>query len=281
MRWSRTFAVFHPAHRFGTSMTQSVDLPVTHSGSFLLGGERRVYRLGFGAMRLTGKGIWGEPRDAREAIAVLRRAVALGVNLIDTADSYGPAVSERIIAEALHPYPSGLVIATKAGFERPGPDQWKMNGRPAHLRAALEGSLQRLRLEGIDLYQLQRIDPDVPLADQLGTLTRMREEGKVRHIGLSEVSVGDIERARKMTPIVSVQNRYSPTDRQHEKVLDYCAREQLGFLPWYPLGAGTALRPGSPIANAAARLGGRAPQVALAWLLRRSPVMLPIPGTSR
>ena len=255
--------------------------PAAKSGIFLLGGDLPVHRLGFGAMRLTGKGVWGEPQDRREAMAVLRRAVELGVNLIDTADSYGPAVSERIIAEALHPYPSGLVIATKAGFERPGPDQWKMNGRPAHLRAALEGSLQRLKLERIDLYQLHRIDPDVPLADQLGTLTRMREEGKVRHIGLSEVSVGDIERARKMTPIVSVQNRYSPTDRQHEKVLDYCAREQLGFLPWYPLGAGTALRPGSPIAKAAARLGATPAQVALAWLLRRSPVMLPIPGTSR
>ena len=161
--------------------------PAAKSGTFLLGGDLPVHRLGFGAMRLTGKGVWGEPQDRREAMAVLRRAVELGVNLIDTADSYGPAVSERIIAEALHPYPSGLVIATKAGFERPGPDQWKMNGRPAHLRAALEGSLQRLKLERIDLYQLHRIDPDVPLADQLGTLTRMREEGKVRHIGLSEV----------------------------------------------------------------------------------------------
>jgi len=254
--------------------------PAAKSGAFLLGGDLLVHRLGFGAMRLTGKGIWGEPRDGREAIAVLRRALELGVNLIDTADSYGPAVSERIIAEALYPYPSGLMIATKAGLERPGPDQWTPNGRPAHLRAALEGSLRRLRLERIDLYQLHRIDPDVPLADQIGTLRRMQEEGKVRHIGLSEVSVADIERVRMMTPIVSVQNRYSATDRQHERVVDYCEREQLAFLPWYPLGAGAALRPGRPLAKAAGRLGATPAQVALAWLLRRSPVILPIPGTS-
>src|SRR5437867_3724170 len=176
----------------------------TEHHTFLLGGDLPVHRLGFGAMRITGPGVWGEPRDQREAIAVLRRALELGVNLIDTADSYGPAVSERIIAEALYPYPSGLMIATKAGLERPGPDQWTPNGRPAHLRAALEGSLRRLRLERIDLYQLHRIDPDVPLADQIGTLRRMQEEGKVRHIGLSEVSVADIERVRQMTPIVSV-----------------------------------------------------------------------------
>jgi len=177
--------------------------PAAKSGKFLLGGDVLVYRLGFGAMRLTGKGIWGEPRDRREAIAVLRRAIDLGVNLIDTADSYGPEVSERLIAEALHPYPAGLVIATKAGLERPGPDQWTPNGRPAHLRAALEGSLRRLKLERIDLYQLHRIDSEVPLADQIGTLQRMQEEGKVRHIGLSEVSVADIERVRQMTPIVA------------------------------------------------------------------------------
>ncbi len=222
--------------------------PAARSGTFLLGGDLPVHRLGFGAMRLTGKGIWGEPRDAREAIAVLRRAFELGVNLIDTADSYGPEVSERLIAQALYPYPQGLVIATKAGFERPGPDQWKTNGRPEHLRAACEGSLRRLKLERIDLYQLHRIDPAVPLGDQLGTFKRLQEEGKIRHVGLSEVSVGEIERARKIVPIVSVQNRYSPTDRQHEGVLDHCERAPA--------------------------------QVALAWLLRRSPVMLPIPGTS-
>jgi aryl-alcohol dehydrogenase-like predicted oxidoreductase len=246
-----------------------------------LGGDLPVHRLGFGAMRLTGRGIWGEPRDPREAIAVLRRAVELGVNLIDTADSYGPEVSERLIAEALYPYPQGLVIATKAGLERPGPDQWKPNGRPEHLRAAFEGSLRRLKLERIDLYQLHRIDPEVPLADQLGVFKELQDQGKVRHVGLSEVSVSEIERARKIVRIVSVQNRYSPTDRQHENVLDYCERETMAFLPWYPLGAGAALRPGSPLARVAARVQATPAQVAIAWLLRRSPVMLPIPGTSR
>jgi pyridoxine 4-dehydrogenase len=254
--------------------------PAARSGTFLLGGDLPVHRLGFGAMRLTGKGIWGEPRDVREAIAVLRRVVELGVNLIDTADSYGPEVSERLIAEALHPYPQGLVIATKAGFERPGPDQWKTNGRPEHLRAACEGSLRRLKLERIDLYQLHRIDPVVPFADQLGTFKRLQEEGKIRHVGLSEVSVAEIERARKIVPVVSVQNRYSPTDRQHERVLDHCEREKMAFLPWYPLGAGAALRPGSPLAKVAVRVHATPAQVALAWLLQRSRVMLPIPGTS-
>jgi len=254
--------------------------PAARSGTFLLGGDLPVHRLGFGAMRLTGKGIWGEPRDRREAIAVLRRAVELGVNLIDTADSYGPEVSERLTAEALYPYAAGLLIATKAGFVRPGPDQWKTNGRPEHLRAALEGSLRRLKLERIDLYQLHRIDPAVPFADQLGTFKRMQEEGKIRHVGLSEVPVADIERARKIVPIVSVQNRYSPTDRQHEGVLDHCERERLAFLPWNPLGAGAALRAKGPLARVAARLHATPAQVAIAWLLRRSPVMLPIPGTS-
>ncbi len=242
--------------------------PAARSGTFLLGGDVPVHRLAFGAMRLTGKGIWGEPRDHGEAIAVLRRAVELGIYLIDTADSYGPEVSEQLIAD-------------KAGFERPGPDQWKMNGRPEHLRAACEGSLRRLKLERIDLYQLHRIDPAVPFADQLGTFQRLQEEGKIRYVGVSEVSVGEIERARKIVPIVAVQNRYSPTDHQHESVLDHCEREKIAFLPWYPLGAGAALRPGSPLAQVAARLRATPAQVALAWLLRRSPVMLPIPGTSR
>src|SRR5436309_2231638 len=235
----------------------------TEHHTFLLGGDLPVHRLGFGAMRITGPGVWGEPRDQREAIAVLRRAVELGVDLIDTADSYGPAVSERLIAEALYPYPAGLVIATKAGLERPGPDQWKPNGRPEHLRAACEGSLRRLKLERIDLYQLHRIDPDVPLADQLGTFQRLREEGKIRHIGLSEVSLAEAERARKIVPIVSVQNRYSPTDRQHESVLDYCEREKLAWLPWYPLGGGAALRRRSPLVRVAARLHATPAQVAL------------------
>ena len=250
------------------------------SGTFLLGGDLPVHRLGFGAMRLTGKGIWGEPRDHTEAIAVLRRALELGVNLIDTADSYGPEVSERLIAEALYPYPQGLVIATKAGLERPGPDQWKPNGRPEHLRAACEGSLRRLKLERIDLYQLHRIDPDVPFADQFGTLKRLQEEGKIRHIGLSEVTVAELERARQLLPIVSVQNLYNLADRHSEAVLDHCEREEIAFLPWFPLATGTLARSGGPLAKAAARLRATPAQVALAWLLRRSPVMLPIPGTS-
>ena len=254
--------------------------PAAKSGTFLLGGDLPVHRLGFGAMRLTGKGIWGEPRDHTEAIAVLRRALELGVNLIDTADSYGPEVSENLIAEALHPYPDGLVIATKAGLERPGPDQWKPNGRPEHLRAACEGSLRRLKLERIDLYQLHRIDPDVPFADQFGTLKRLQEEGKIRHIGLSEVTVAELERARQLLPIVSVQNLYNLADRHSEAVLDHCEREEIAFLPWFPLATGTLARSGGPLAKAAARLRATPAQVALAWLLRRSPVMLPIPGTS-
>ena len=265
----------------GSVSTGPHALPAARSGKFLLGGDLPVHRLGFGAMRLTGKGIWGAPPDRIEAIAVLRRAVELGVNLIDTADSYGPEVSERLIAEALRPYPAGLVIATKAGLLRPGPDQWTPDGRPEHLSAALDGSLRRLKLERIDLYQLHRIDPTVPLADQLGTLKRFQEEGKIRHIGLSEVSVAEIERARKLVPIVSVQNRYGLTDRQHEAVLDHCERERLAFLPWSPLGAGRLARASGPLSRATGRLGATPAQVALAWLLRRSPVMLPIPGTSK
>jgi aryl-alcohol dehydrogenase-like predicted oxidoreductase len=253
-----------------------------------LGGDLPVHRLGFGAMRLTGKGIWGEPADRAEAIAVLRRAVERGVNLIDTAESYGPEVSERLIAEALYPYPAGLVIATKVGLNRAGPDQWTPDGRPERLRAGLEGSLRRLKLERIDLYQLHRIDPAVPLVDQLGTFRRFQEEGKIRHIGLSEVSVAEIERARQMVAIVSVQNRYGLTDRQYEAVLDHCEHEGLAFLPWFPLGAGRLARGAglfgratSPLTRAAKRLDATPAQVALAWLLRRSPVMLPIPGTSK
>jgi pyridoxine 4-dehydrogenase len=263
-----------------TSSTGAALTPAAKSGTFFLAGERPVYRLGFGAMRITGTGIWGEPRDRQESIAVLRRAVELGVNLIDTADSYGPEVSERLIAEALYPYPDELTIATKAGLERPGPDQWTPNGRPEHLRAALEGSLRRLKVERINLYQLHRIDPAVPLADQLGTLVRMQEEGKIRFIGLSEVSVAELERARKMVPIVSVQNRYGLTDRQHEAVLAHCTREGIAFLPWFPLAAGKLAGPRGPLARAARRLGATPAQVALAWLLKRSPVVLPIPGTS-
>jgi pyridoxine 4-dehydrogenase len=251
------------------------------SGEFLIGNDRRVTRLGFGAMRITGEGIWGEPADRAEAIRVLRRAVELGINFIDTADSYGPNVSEEIIAEALHPYPAGLVIATKGGFMRPGPNQWVENGKPEHLRSACEGSLRRLRLERIDLYQLHRIDPKVPAEDQLGTLKDLQAQGKIKHIGLSEVSVRQIEHARTIVPIVSVQNRYSVTDRGSEDVLKYCEKEKLGFIPWFPLAAGRVSGSESPISRIAAQWKATPSQVALAWLLARSPVMLPIPGTSK
>src|SRR5580700_1760552 len=257
------------------------DLPAAKSGEFRIGGELPVWRLGFGAMRITGKGVWGEPQDHDEAIRVLRRAVELGVNFIDTADSYGPHVSESLIAEALHPYPAGLVIATKAGFDRSGPDRWTMNGRPEHLRKACEGSLQRLKLERIDLYQLHRIDPAVPAEDQLGALKDLQTQGKIRHIGLSEVSVAQIEHARTIVPIVSVQNRYSVADRAAEDVLEYCQRENIGFIPWFPLGAGKVSAAGSKLEALSARLGITPSQLALAWLLRWSPVMLPIPGTSK
>ena len=236
-------------------------------------------RLGFGAMRLTGPGIWGEPDDPDQARAVLRRALELGVTLIDTADSYGPEVSERLIGEALYPYPEGLIIATKAGFERSGPGRWHVNGRPEHLRAACEGSLRRLRIERIDLYQLHRIDRNVPLEDQLGALADLQREGKIRHIGLSEVSVGQIRRVREAVEIVSVQNHYNLADRRAEDVLDVCEDEGLGFIPWFPLAAGDLAEPGGPLDRAARALDATPSQVALAWLLRRSPVMLPIPGT--
>jgi aryl-alcohol dehydrogenase-like predicted oxidoreductase len=231
-------------------------------------------------MRITGRGIWGEPRDGATAIKVLRRALELGVTLIDTADSYGPAVSERLIATALYPYPPELVIATKGGLERPGPDQWKPNGRPEHLRAACEGSLRRLRLERIDLYQLHRIDGAVPLGEQLGALQRLQAEGKILHIGLSEVTVAELEQARAIVPIATVQNLYNLADRHSEDVLDWCDQERLGFLPWFPLATGGLARPGGPLARVAERLGATPAQVAIAWLLRRSPVMLPIPGTA-
>jgi len=250
------------------------------AGEFSIGGDLRVARLGYGAMRITGKGIWGEPVDRAEAIRVLRRAVELGIDFIDTADSYGPHVSEEIIAEALHPYPAGLVIATKGGFERPGPDRWVENGKPEHLKAACEGSLRRLRLDRIDLYQLHRIDPKVPAEDQLGTLKDLQAQGKIKHIGLSEVSVRQIQDARKIVRIVSVQNRYSISDRKSEDVLEYCDREKIGFIPWFPLAAGQLSGEDSPVSRVAAQRKVTPSQVALAWLLARSPVMLPIPGTS-
>jgi pyridoxine 4-dehydrogenase len=259
----------------------STERPAAEAGEFKIGGDLRVIRLGFGAMRITGKGIWGEPEDRGEAIGVLRRAVDLGINFIDTADSYGPHVSEQLIAEALYPYPSDLVIATKAGFDRAGPDQWVTNGRPEHLRAACEGSLRRLRLERIDLFQLHRIDSEVPVNDQLAMLKDLQSEGKIKHIGLSEVSVAQIENARKAVPIVTVQNRYSVVDRAAEDVLEYCEKANIGFIPWFPLAAGKVSAAGSALAAAAARLQITPSQLAIAWLLWRSPVMLPIPGTSR
>ena len=255
--------------------------PAKMAGEFLIGGDLRVTRLGFGAMRITGDGIWGEPANRAEAVRVLRRAVELGINFIDTADSYGPGVSEEIIAEALYPYPAGLIIATKGGFLRPGPDRWVENGKPEHLRSACEGSLRRLRLDRIDLYQLHRIDPKVPAEDQIGTLKDLQAQGKIKHIGLSEVSVSQIRHARTIVPIVSVQNRYSVAARGSEDVLEYCEHEKIGFIPWFPLAAGRVSGADSPIRQVAARLKATPSQVALAWLLARSPVILPIPGTSR
>jgi aryl-alcohol dehydrogenase-like predicted oxidoreductase len=240
-------------------------------------GDLEVVRLGFGAMRLTGPGIWGEPRDRADARKVLQRAVELGVTFIDTADSYGPRVSEELIAEALYPYPSQLVIATKGGLLRDGPGLWRPNGRPEHLRQACEGSLKRLRVERIDLYQFHRIDPNVPLEDSLGTLVELQREGKIRHIGVSNFGVDQLERAQAMARVVSVQNRYNVFDRVSEPVLDRCEREGLAFLPWAPVGGGEELGTLAPIA---ARHGATMTQVALAWLLDHSPVMTPIPGTS-
>ena len=248
--------------------------------TFKLGGDLTVNRLGFGAMRITGEGIWGWPPDRENALKVLRRATELGVDLIDTADAYGPDTSELLIAEALHPYPKGLVIATKGGLTRPGPGEWVPNCRPEHLKQAVEGSLKRLRLERIDLYQLHTVDPEVPIEESLGALKQMQDAGKIRHIGLSNVDPEEIARARKIVPIVSVQNRYNIEDRKSENVLVYCEKENLGFLPWFPIGGGSGLKPENPMNLAVKAHGVSVYQVALAWLLARSPVMLPIPGTS-
>jgi pyridoxine 4-dehydrogenase len=267
-----------PNQKFAVQRNQA---PAKGSGEFLIGGDLRVTRLGFGAMRITGDGIWGEPANRTEAVRVLRRAVELGINFIDTADSYGPGVSEEIIAEALYPYPAGLVIATKGGYARPGPNQWVENGKPEHLRSACEGSLRRLRLDRIDLYQLHRIDPKVQAEDQFGALKDLQAQGKIKHIGLSEVSVRQIQHAQTLIPIVSVQNRYSVADRGSEDVLEYCEKEEMGFIPWFPLAAGRVSASDGPIRRIAARSKATPSQVALAWLLARSPVILPIPGTSR
>ena len=248
------------------------------AGNVSLGGEISVHRLGFGAMRLTGDGIWGPPKNRTEAIAVLRRAAELDVNFIDTADSYGPNVSEELIAEALFPYPKGLLIATKGGWNRPGPNQWTHDATPAHLREAVEGSLRRLRVERIDIYQLHTPDPVVPFEDSVGTLAQLKKEGKIRLIGLSNVTQEHIERARRIVPIVSVQNRYSFADREWDYVVDYCGRNGIAFIPWFPLGAGRVA--GQILEQVARAHQATTHQVASAWLLKRSPVMLPIPGTS-
>jgi aryl-alcohol dehydrogenase-like predicted oxidoreductase len=250
------------------------------NSTFQLGGDLAVNRLGFGAMRVTGEGIWGWPAERSKALKVLRRAIELGVNLIDTADAYGPETSELLIAEALHPYPKGLVIATKGGLTRPGPSQWVPNGRPEHLKQAVDGSLKRLRLDRIDLYQLHTVDRKVPLEQSLAALKEMRDAGKIRHVGLSNVSTQEIERARKILPIVSVQNEYNIQDRTSEKVLVYCEKQSLGFMPWFPIAGGRGLNPENALETAARDQGVSIIQIALAWLLQRSPVMLPIPGTS-
>lgn len=246
---------------------------------FKLGGDLTVNRLGFGAMRITGDGIWGAPKDPDEARRVLKRAVELGVNLIDTADSYGPDTSELLIAEALHPYPKGVIIATKGGLTRPGPGNWSPNGRPEYLKQCVDGSLKRLRLERIDLYQLHRVDPKVPMEDSLGAIKEMRDAGKIRHVGLSEVGPEEIARARKILPIATVQNQYNIANRKWDNALKYCEKEGLGFMPWSPVGGGRSLKSG-PIEAFAKALNVSVYQLAIAWLLHRSPVMLPIPGTS-
>ena len=258
--------------------TKSTHVPAAAAGTITLGEDLTVNRMGFGAMRLTGPGVWGPPRDRNEAIQVLQRAVELGVNFIDTADSYGPHLSEALIAEALHPYP-GLVIATKGGFERPGPGKWTSNGRPEYLRRQLEGSLQRLKLDRIDLWQLHRIDPKVPADEQFEAMRAFQQEGLVRHLGLSEVSAAKIDLARKVVPIVSVQNQYNVIDRRWEAEVDYTDREHLAFIPWFPLSAGK-LAEGGPLHRVAQRHGATVYQIALAWLLNHSPAMLVIPGTS-
>ena len=269
-------------------MQQKTQRPATASGTFTIGGDLTVYRLGFGAMRLTGPGIWGPPADKQEAIAVLRRAIELGVNLIDTADSYGPEVSESLIAEALYPYPKDLVIATKGGLLRTGPGQWPQDGRPEHLREALEGSLRRLRLDHIDIYQFHRPDPNVPFEDSIGALAKMREEGKIRHVGLSNVTIDQLAQAQKIVPIVTVQNHYNLAMRESEhmtvaeseEMIDLCARQGIGFIPWSPLAFGELARSDNTFVQIAKRHDAQPSQIALAWLLKHSSTMLPIPGTS-
>ena len=247
--------------------------------TFPIGGDLPVHRLGYGAMQITGQGIWGEPADRAGAVAVVRAAVEQGVDFIDTADSYGPVVSESIIAEALHPYADGLVIATKAGLTRTGPGEWHAVGRPAYLKQQVELSLRTLKLDRIDLIQLHRIDAEVPLTDQLGAFKELQEQGKVRHIGVSEVSVEELKAAREIVDVVSVQNLYNLTNRKAQDVLDYATAENIAFIPWFPIATGDLAAPDSPVAAIAAELDATPAQVALAWLLQKSPVVLPIPGT--
>ena len=250
------------------------------SGTFAIGGDLAINRLGYGAMRITGDGIWGEPKDRENAKRVLRRAVELGVNFIDTADSYGPEVSEQLIGEALAPYAKGVVIATKAGLTRQGPDRWLPVGRPEYLVQQVEMSLRRLKLDRIDLWQLHRIDPKVPVEESLGAIKKLQEQGKIRHVGLSEVKPHEIDQARKVIEIVSVQNQYNLGDRQHEDVVEYCTKHKLAFIPWFPVAAGKLARPGGKLDAAAKKHGSTVSQLSLAWLLHHSPVMVPIPGTS-
>jgi pyridoxine 4-dehydrogenase len=252
----------------------------TLATTFKIGGDLEVNRLGFGAMRLTGKGIWGEPKDVDEAKRVLKRAAELGVNFIDTADSYGPDVSERLIGETLSPFPKGLVVATKAGLTRQGPDQWLPLGRPAYLHQQVEMSLRFLKTDVIDLWQLHRIDPKVPVEESLGVIAKLQQQGKIRHVGLSEVKPHQIEQARKVVNIVSVQNLYNVSDRQHEDVLEYCEKHGLAFIPWFPVAAGKLAQPGGTLDVIAKGRGVTVAQLSIAWLLHRSPAMLPIPGTS-
>lgn len=261
--------------------TTTLERPAERSGTFTIGGDMPVHRLGFGSMQLTGSGIWGDPKDPGEAVRVLKRAVELGVTLIDTADSYGPYVAEDLIRKALHPYPDDLVIATKAGLTRGGPGKWEPVGRPEYLRQEAEMSLRRLGVERIDLFQLHRIDPKVPLAEQVGELALLQKEGKIRHIGLSEVTIDELKQAQRYATIVTVQNKYNLEERTAEPLLDHAEQHNIGFIPWFPLATGALAKEGSVLKQLAKRLGATPSQLALAWLLHRSPVMLPIPGTSK
>jgi len=267
-------------HRMGMATSTATNVNAAASGTFAIGGDLKVHRLGFGAMRITGDGIWGEPKDAEECKRVLRRAVELGVNFIDTADSYGPEVSERLISEALAPYKGGVVVATKAGLTRQGPNEWLPVGRPEYLQQEVEMSLRRLKVERIELWQLHRIDPKVPVEESLGVIKKMQEQGKIRHVGLSEVKPHEIDQARKVIDIVSVQNKYNIGDRDHEDVVDYCTKHGLAFIPWFPVAAGKLARAGGKLDATAKKHGATVSQLSIAWLLHRSPVMLPIPGTS-